>query len=184
MPINRIEIERLAALAKNGDAEAFLSLVEAWKGSMYRTARTILGSDADCADALQETILKAYGAVGKLKNPAFFKTWLYRILINECNTIRRKQARISLPGVMPEPAQEEGDYRMVELKEALSRLKEPLRLAVALVDMEDMKIVEAARVLGVSEGALKMRLKRGRAQLCEWLEPNGKGESGYERTEY
>ncbi len=133
MPMNRTEVEQLAALAKNGDTEAFLSLVEAWKGSMYRTARTILGSDADCADALQETILKAYGAVGKLKNPAFFKTWLYRILINECNTIRRKQARISLPGVMPEPALEDNDYRMVELKEALNRLKEPLRLAVALL---------------------------------------------------
>ncbi|OWA35843.1 hypothetical protein B9G55_08100 [Saccharibacillus sp. O16] len=184
MPMNGAEIEQQAVLAKNGDAEAFLSLIEGWKGSMYRTAHTILRSDTDCADALQETILKAYRSVGTLKQPAFFKTWLYRILINECNDILRKKARVSLPGVLPESVQEEKDYRMVELKEAVAQLKEPLRLVVVLVYMEDMKIAEAARVLGVSEGTVKMRLKRGRTQLQQWLKPSGEGGACYERAKY
>ncbi|NGZ76487.1 RNA polymerase sigma factor [Saccharibacillus alkalitolerans] len=184
MAIERADIERCAVLAQEGDAEAFLLLIEEWKGPMYRIARSILGSDADCADALQESVLKAYRAIGTLKEPAFFKTWIYRILINECNDMRRKKSRLSLPGVLPEPAVEEPDYRAVELREAVDRLKEPLRLAVMLVYMEDMKIAEAARVLGVSEGTFKMRLKRSRVQLRKWLEPAQEGEDGYEAAKY
>ncbi|WP_246369856.1 RNA polymerase sigma factor [Saccharibacillus deserti] len=177
-----MDIADLAVRAKEGDAEAFLELVEAWKGPMYRMARTILGDPIDCADALQEAILKAYRSVGSLKEPDFFKTWIYRILINECNTILRKKARMSLPGILPEKGGGEEDYRVIELREAVDRLKEPLRLTVVLIYMEDMKISEAARVLGVSEGTVKMRLKRSRIQLRKWLEPMEEGKEHYEAT--
>ncbi|GGN94709.1 RNA polymerase sigma factor [Saccharibacillus kuerlensis] len=175
-----MDIEQLAKEAQEGNTEAFLKLIESWKGPMYRTARTILGSDTDCADALQETILKAYRSIGTLRESNFFKTWLYRILINECNTILRKKRRLSLPGTVPEVIGGEEDYRVVELREAVDRLKEPLRLTVVLVYMEDMKIAEAARILGVSEGTVKMRLKRSRIQLRKWLEPMTDGEERYE----
>ncbi|MDO3409810.1 sigma-70 family RNA polymerase sigma factor [Saccharibacillus sp. CPCC 101409] len=176
--------ERLASSAKGGDAEAFLTLVQELKSSMYRTARAMLANDEDCADALQETILKAYRAVGGLKEPAFFKTWLYRILINECTTILRRRSKLSLPGELPEKVEVSAEYRQIELREAVDRLKEPLRLAVVLVYMEDMKIAEAARVLGVSEGTVKMRLKRSRSQLKSWLEAPEEGERYRETAKY
>ncbi|MCP1307418.1 hypothetical protein NI000_09170 [Paenibacillus tyrfis] len=50
-------------------------------------AKSILDKDENAADALQETILKAYQSIHALREPKFFKTWIFRILINQCNTI-------------------------------------------------------------------------------------------------
>lgn len=60
---------------------------------MYHVAKSILKNDSDCADAVQETLLKAYKKLPTLKQESFFRTWLTRILINECNGILRKKKR-------------------------------------------------------------------------------------------
>ncbi|NMO98257.1 sigma-70 family RNA polymerase sigma factor [Paenibacillus lemnae] len=175
-----MELAKLAWSARQGNTEAFLELIECLKGALYRTARTILKRDEDCADALQETIVKAYKAISSLREPAHVKTWLYRILINECTTILQKRLRESLPGTLPEPVVDSPVYQDVELKEAIDRLEDPLRLVVVLVYLEDMKIADAAAILGISEGAAKMRLKRSKAQLRNWLESTWEGRGNHE----
>ena len=60
---------------------------------LYSTAKTILFSDYDCADAIQETIVKAFSNVGTLKNDNYARTWLIRILINECYSLVRKSSK-------------------------------------------------------------------------------------------
>lgn len=60
---------------------------------LYSTAKTILFSDHDCADAIQETIVKAFSNVGTLKNDNYARTWLIRILINECYSLVRKSSK-------------------------------------------------------------------------------------------
>ncbi|MGN7453446.1 RNA polymerase sigma factor [Paenibacillus pasadenensis] len=180
----KMELTRLAQSARQGDTEAFLELIQQLKGSLYRTARTILKGDEECADALQETILKAYQSIGSLKEPEHVRTWLYRILIHECTAIWRKKARQSLPGTLPEQAAESSAYRDVELREAIDRLEEPLRLVVLLVYREDLKIADAAAVLGISEGAAKMRLQRSKALLRKWLEPTWEGSGNHETRQY
>lgn len=77
--------------AKAGDPEAFIQLIQEIELPLYRTARSIVNKDEDCADALQETMLKAFKSIHTLKEPAFFKTWIFRILINECNTMVKKK---------------------------------------------------------------------------------------------
>ena len=57
---------------------------------LYSTAKTILFSDQDCADAIQETIVKAFSKIDTLKNDKYARTWLIRILINECYNLVRK----------------------------------------------------------------------------------------------
>ncbi|WP_162551129.1 RNA polymerase sigma factor [Paenibacillus tepidiphilus] len=175
-----IELTKLAGLARQGDAEAFVELIQMLKGPLYRTARTILKGDEECADALQETILKAYQSICSLRDLQYVKTWLYRILINECNTIIRMRVRQSLPGALPETAADSSAYRDVELREAIDQLEEPLRLVVLLVYLEDMKIADAAAILGISEGAVKMRLQRSKTRLRSWLEPNSEGRGTHE----
>ena len=56
---------------------------------LYSTAKTILYSDQDCADAIQDTIVKAFSKIDTLKNDKYARTWLVRILINECYSIQR-----------------------------------------------------------------------------------------------
>ena len=60
---------------------------------LYRIAHTMLSSDADCEDAVQEALLKAWAKVHTLRESAWFETWLVRILINECRQIWRKRPR-------------------------------------------------------------------------------------------
>ena len=69
------------------------SLILDSERQLYSTAKTILFSDHDCADAIQETIVKAFSNVGTLKNDNYALTWLIRILINECYSLVRKSSK-------------------------------------------------------------------------------------------
>lgn len=78
-------------LAKNGDKEAYIRLMRENKASMYRVAKAMLEREEDIEDAVSETILKAYMNISKLRKSEYFKTWLIRILINECNNLLKKR---------------------------------------------------------------------------------------------
>ena len=129
-------------------------LIIASEDMMYHVAKTLLYCDADCADAIQETIVKAFSKLHTLKSDVYAKTWLTRILINEC--------------YMEERAAETKDYS--ELYEAISRLSEDARLSVTLYYMEGYSVREIAGILGVTESAVKNRLSRARAKLKNELE--------------
>ena len=101
---------------------------------LYSTAKTILINDQDCADAIQETIVKAFSKIGTLRNDKYAKTWLIRILINECYTLLRKSSKlVSLEG-MSEMTEIETDQRTdySDLYRAVNSLKEELRMPVIL----------------------------------------------------
>lgn len=86
-------MEELVERAKNKDEEAFDKIVLLIEKEMYLIAKTRLKDDDDIADAMQETILKCFKNIHKLKDSSLFKTWAIRILINECNTIYKKKKR-------------------------------------------------------------------------------------------
>jgi RNA polymerase sigma-70 factor, ECF subfamily len=75
-----IEVE----LAKKGDKDAFKRLIDKYKFSLYIVARGFLKQKVDIEDALQETIIKSYKGIVNLRKNEFFKTWIIRIMINEC----------------------------------------------------------------------------------------------------
>ncbi|MDD5798888.1 MAG: RNA polymerase sigma factor [Clostridiaceae bacterium] len=135
-------------------------LILASEDSMYHVAKSLLYNDADCQDAIQETIAKAFDKIGTLKQDTYAKTWLIRILINECYGIMRKEKKIiSLETCeQEEPWMERQDYS--DLYEALMRLTEEARLAVTLYYMEGYSIREIARMTRVTESAVKNRKDR------------------------
>lgn len=140
---------------------------------LYSTAKTMLFSDQDCADAIQETIVKAFSKIDTLRNDKYAKTWLIRILINECHTILRKSSKlVSLEGMSERTdieADKTTDYS--DLYRAVNSLKEELRLPVILYYIEDFNIKEIARILEVTEGAVQKRLARARGKLkCDLQE--------------
>lgn len=170
-----------ARLAAGGDREAFARLVRALSGDMYRMARTLLRSDADCGDAIQEAILQAYRGVDKLREPAFFKTWFMRILIRECGKIKRRGQPLALPrSYGGEPAA--ADMPDLDLRAAVERLEEPLQTAVRLHYWADLTVERIAELTEAPVGTVKSRLHRARRQLADWLgEDEGEGELRYER---
>ena len=75
------------------DRKEFGNLILENERQLYRIAKSILRSDEDCADAAQETVMKAFEKLHTLRDDRYAKTWLIRILINECFRMADKQKR-------------------------------------------------------------------------------------------
>lgn len=78
-------MEELVVKAKEGNEAAFTELMLQIKDELYKIAKIRLKNDDDVFDAIQETVLSAYKSLKKLKYNQYFKTWIIKILINECN---------------------------------------------------------------------------------------------------
>lgn len=140
-------------------------LIMASEDAMYHVAKTLLYSDADCADAIQEAIVKAFSKLDTLKKDAYAKTWIMRILLNECYSVMRKEKRVvSLEDYrQEEKAEEQKDYS--DLYEAIYRLPEEMRLSVTLYYLEGYGVREIATMMKTTESAVKNRLARARQRL-------------------
>src|SRR5215813_13886346 len=88
--------EAAAALdrARQGDSEAFRTLVERHSRTVFRLAFRMTGNEQDAEDVVQESFLRAYRQLGRFESRANFGTWLYRIVANcSVDLMRAKQAR-------------------------------------------------------------------------------------------
>jgi RNA polymerase sigma-70 factor (ECF subfamily) len=155
------------SLAAAGDETAFSRLMEKNAGMLYRVCRTILRSEADCTDAVQETVIAAWRNIARLKNGSSFSAWVARICINRCYSIARKRRPTEPLGDHAAPAQR-SDERLDVMK-AVAGLPENMRLAVVFHYFEDWSVEEAARALGTHPGTVKSRLHRARRLLAERL---------------
>lgn len=86
--------ELLIKRAKKGDADAFCQLMEMQMQSMYKIAWSYLENEDDVADAVQDTICICFEKITSLKFNRYFKTWLIRILINECKDLLAKRKKL------------------------------------------------------------------------------------------
>lgn len=132
---------------------------------MYHIAKSLLYNDADCADAIQEAIVKAFSKLHTLKDDSYARTWLIRIVMNECYTIMRREKKIiSLEEYqMDGQATEQKDYS--DLYEAIFKLPEQMKLCVTLYYMEGYSVKEVAALLDTTESAVKNRLAKARGKL-------------------
>ena len=159
----------LVKKAKMGNGKAFTKLVEENLKSMYRVAKGILNNEEDIEDAIQNTILKSYSNINTLRSEDLFKTWLIKILINECNKIYNFNKKcISLDQVVEE--QYSDKYENLDLKIAINSLPEELRLVITLFYFEDLKISEVSEIIGIAEGTVKSRLSRAKAKIAKSID--------------
>lgn len=129
---------------------------------MYHVACGLLQSDADRQDAMQQALLKAWEKRHTLKNEGFFKTWLIRILINECKNILRRQKRVSPVDTLPEG--ETPAYDMA-LRDLIDRLPEKQRMCVILHYVEGLPVQDVAHALHVPAATVRGRLMQARRKL-------------------
>ena len=153
--------------AKTGDKEALLSLINENRLNIYRVAKGILKNEEDIEDAIQNTIIKSFQNIKTLKEDKFFRTWIIRILINECNEILRKNKKyVSLYDNNIEEKYNDS-YENIDLTTAINSLNEELRITTVLFYFEDMPTKEIAKILEIPEGTVRSRLNRARKQLKE-----------------
>lgn len=159
------------SLAKRGDKEAYVRLMRENKASMYRVAKSILIIEEDVEDAVSEAVLKGYTGINKLRKDDYFKTWIIRILINECNLIYKKRKKeVFLEKAHIETLTEEENKKDFDLYEAVNLLDEDLRITTLLFYFEDMKYKDIAEILKIREGTVKSRLSRAKEKLYKLLE--------------
>lgn len=162
------------------DKEEFAQVVWEARDTLYRVAKSILKRDTDCEDAVSQGIVNAFEHLESLKKPQYAKTWLVRIVMNECFRLGKENNREQcyeedVIGKEPwkdsyEMSWQEKDY--TELYSALQSLPQMYHTALVLYYMEDYSIVEIAKLQKTSVGNIKMRLSRGRKMLKKQFEEN------------
>jgi len=129
--------------------------------TLYHIAKSIVKNDHDCCDAVQEAILKAFVKLGQLRDERFFKTWLCRILINECyKIVKSSKFQVTL-----EENTATYENQNIGLYDAIMKLNEKHRLAVTLHYIDGFSVAETAKILRVPQGTVKSRLNKARVTL-------------------
>lgn len=148
--------------------------------AMHRVAVAVVRDHGLAEDVVQESLIKAWRAIGDFRGESSLKTWLLRITHNTAVSLLRKLRDVAMdPTSMPEaPTAAVGERRMnseafmEDFQQALFELDELSRSIITLREIEEMSYERIAVVVGVSEAVVKTRLYRGRrhlqAALSEW----------------
>jgi RNA polymerase sigma-70 factor (ECF subfamily) len=171
------QIKDLVKWAKVHDADAFTELMQLFMKDMYRTSIAILMNDADAADAIQDTIMACWEKMDTLRNPQYFKTWMTRILINQCYDILEQREHMVALEEYEEPVVQDDPNE--KIKELLSVLDEKYRVPMMLFYGQGYKINEIAEIMHIPKSTVQTRLARGRNKLAALYER--KGASGHGR---
>lgn len=152
--------------AKKGDGESFVLLLKQYEKVLYGMAKRILINEDYVEDALQNTFLKAFEQITKLRKNKYFNTWICRILINECYSILNKEKKyvnLSNDIVIGSETKYFGE---LEFQDLVSELDVKYRVPLTLFYYSGYSINEISRVLDLSENTVKTQLRRGK-QLLE-----------------
>lgn len=139
-------------------------LMQQYELPIRRMCCVYLRDEALAADAVQETFLKAYLALDAFRGECSEKTWLMRIAVNTCHSMRRTSwmrfidRRITLDK-LPEPAVH-ADYALTELTLDIMRLPQKLIDVVLLHDYQGFTVRETGELLGIPHQTVISRLKK------------------------
>ncbi|MCA0374941.1 MAG: RNA polymerase sigma factor [Gemmatimonadetes bacterium] len=170
----------LVARTRAGESDAFGSLVARYFDACFRFAYHMLGERADAEDAVQESFLRAYLAIGRYDERDQFRGWLFRILTNQCRnylTSRGRRSRrfvqddVALAAAPAPPGLATG-VEDAALLSALAQIDPLQREAILLKYAEGLEYGEMSAMTGAGESALKMRVKRGSERLRAILGPS------------
>ena len=160
--LERRTMNGLVSKAKKRDKAAFIKLIRQCESGMYKVSRSLLTNDEDAADAMQETILICWEKIETLKKNEYFKTWMTRILINECYAILREKKTLFLEEEIPESGVMEKAYENIEWIQMLQNMDEKYRTILVLYYAEGFKVREIADILNLNVSSVKDRLVKAR----------------------
>jgi RNA polymerase sigma-70 factor (ECF subfamily) len=181
---------QLVARLKRREAQAFEELVREHGPKMLGLARRLVRDDELARDVVQEGFASAFRAIDGFAGDARLSTWLYRIVVN--NALMKLRGRRRRPEEPIEPLlptfKDDGHHAVQfrawadpeqalarretreAVRRAVDRLPESYRAVLVLRDLQEMSTAEAARALGVTENAVKIRLHRARQALRTLLD--------------
>jgi RNA polymerase sigma-70 factor, ECF subfamily len=167
-----------------GETELFEILMRRYNQRLYRTARAILGDDAEAEQVMQDAHFQAFTHLAQFAERAKFSTWLTKIAVHEAFSRLRRRLRFvdfesfaesgrgktMLISADRTPEQKALDCELKNLLEsAVERLPEHYRSVLVMRDVEEMDTSETSECLGISEETVKIRLHRARALMRKQL---------------
>ncbi len=167
-----------------GRKELYEIIIRKYNPYLYKIGRSYQYNHADTEDLMQDTFIDAYRNLNQFRGRSSFKTWITRIMLNNCYHQKRKS---SYKNEIPRELYEESKpmyantndqtgrvVRSHELRhiveEALMQLPLPYRMVFSLREMNQINVAETASLLDISEANVKVRLSRAKAMLREHIE--------------
>ncbi|HCS11070.1 MAG TPA: RNA polymerase subunit sigma-24 [Clostridiales bacterium] len=146
-------------LNKKIDKEAYITFITENKEMLYRVAFGYLHDETKSLDAVDEAVYQGYVHRNDLREPKFLKTWVTRILINECFKIIRNGKRELNMDVLPENQQDSVEDS-IHIKLVINNLPEDLRKVIILRYFGGFTISETAEILGIPDGTVSTRSRK------------------------
>jgi RNA polymerase sigma-70 factor, ECF subfamily len=181
---SKLSDEQLLSRARSGDQGAFGELCLRYAGMLKQRIFRIVGNREDAEDVLQETLLSAYRHVHAFRGTSKISTWMMKIGINTSLMMLRK--RRNMPEVVLEQFSDDGkrlespefrdpgfdpEQRYIaaqtidRLRSIMGRLPAAMRTVMDLYCVKELRLKEAAAILGITEATAKSRVLRGRNRL-------------------
>jgi RNA polymerase sigma-70 factor, ECF subfamily len=185
--------QQLIAVAAGGDLDAFNQLVLTYQNLAYSVAYRTLQEEDAAADAVQESLIKAFRSLSSFQGGSF-KSWIIRIVVNTCYDALRSRKRRRTDSLdaftggddygadgasdyspqLEDPSEQPDAYvQRLELSELIERgiahLPADQRLALTLCDVHGYAYEEISEITGMPMGTVKSRINRARAKLREYL---------------
>jgi RNA polymerase sigma-70 factor (ECF subfamily) len=180
-PADAVLVQR----ARSGDIKAFEKLFDKYQKPIYNMLLRMLKSADDASDLTQDTFIKAYRALGSLREEAIFYPWLRQIAVNLARNQWKRTGRVRINSLDDYQTTDEGEELSRELpdwssnpedlaqneemrrkvEQAVSTLSDDHRAVVTLHHLEGMPVADIAEAMGISVGTVKSRLSRARDQL-------------------
>lgn len=148
--------------------DSYLLFITSYKNIMYKIALGYLSHEADSMEAVDEAVYLGYAKIKQLKNPDALKSWLTRILINECYRILRTRKREISSQDLPEISSTESKTSMT-VKNAVDNLPEELKEIIILRYFADYSVKDTAVFLNLPQGTVATRSRKALELLKEDL---------------
>lgn len=159
--------ERTVRRAMRGSVEAYGILIEEQKEYLYRMAYLYAGNEDAALEIVQETVLRAFRSIRKLREPGLFRSWITRILINVSKDYYKREMRYEAAAGTEAPQEENGvsAEERLDLYRAIGSLPEKYRTVVILRYFDELKLDEIAYITGIPRGTVSAWLTRARQEL-------------------
>lgn len=154
--------------------EEFISLASAEQESLRRFLLSLCGDTALADDIAQDALVNAYVASASFRGAARFSTWLFRIAYNcyidHCRKARPENVPVEEALNLAGADTADQSFRYQQLYQALKKLPDKEKAAIALFYFEDKSIKEISAILNMPQGTVKYQLSMGRNHLKQHIQ--------------
>jgi RNA polymerase sigma-70 factor (ECF subfamily) len=184
--VNNLTDEQLVEQAVNENSEAFGEIVKRWERKIFALCFGMLAREDEARDAAQETFISAYKSLKNFRGDAKVSSWLHRIAVNQCLTVKRRTKTRSESFLDDENGAEEKVFvapmrlspsrtteqneRFKIIRQAVNSLPVDLRQVVIMKEFEEMTFQEISDALDLPLSTIKSRLYTALKQLRMKLE--------------